>query len=111
MVRFIREESDVECPFQLVGLAVLAEFGNRRPLDIRAPAVAQANDIAAAPVEIRVRISPPGLDAFNVGTGEAIALDVEIQQASANSNSPELLSKGPSFGMPTASKTLLTRSE
>jgi hypothetical protein len=66
---------------QVVGLPVLAEFRNGRPLDIRAPTVAQANDIPAAPVEIRVRISPPRLDAFDVGTGESIALGVETQQA------------------------------
>ncbi len=45
------------------------------------PDVAQANYIPAAPVEIRVRISPPRLDAFDVGTGESIALGVETQQA------------------------------
>jgi hypothetical protein len=58
VIGLIREEPDIECPLQLVALAVLAEFGNRRPLDIRAPSVAQANDIPAAPVEIRVRVSP-----------------------------------------------------
>jgi hypothetical protein len=81
MVRFIREEADIECLLQFAGLAVLAEFRNGRPLDIRAPAVAQANDIPAAPVEIRVRVSPLGFDACDVGTGESIALGVEMHQA------------------------------
>jgi hypothetical protein len=69
MVRFIREEADIECLLQFAGLAVLAEFRNGRPLDIRAPAVAQANDIPAAPVEIRVRVSPHGLNVAVSGRG------------------------------------------
>ena len=38
-----------------------------------------SHDIPAVPVEIRVHISPHRLDAFDVGTGETIALHVETQ--------------------------------
>ena len=81
VVRLIREEPDIECPLQLVGLPVRAEFRNRRPPNVRAPVVTQTNDITTVPEEIRVRVSPHGLDAFDVGTGESVALGVEIQQA------------------------------
>jgi hypothetical protein len=81
VIRLVAKEPDIEGPLQLVGLPVLAEFRNRRPLNIRAPAVAQADDIATAPVEIRVRVSPLGFDACDVGTGKSIALGCEMHQA------------------------------
>ena len=76
VIRLIREESDIECPLQLVGLPVLAYSGTELPMVYaRRP----SHDIPDVSVEIRVRISPHRLDAFDVGTGETIALHVETQ--------------------------------
>ena len=51
-------------------------------------AVAQPNDIPAHPEEIRVRVSPHGIDARDVGAGEAVAPAVEPQQDFAELEQP-----------------------